>query len=139
MFKYFSESYTTKTVIIQEDMNFNEVDYSGNSFEKVDFNFDVKPILSDKCYACHGPDDKARKANLRLDTKEGFYTSLKDNDHFVIDRNNPEKSELIKRISSENVSYVMPPPESNLKLTEKEKSILKLWIAQIGSRKDTHR
>jgi|TARA_B100000768_G_scaffold45791_1_gene44597 hypothetical protein len=130
LFKYFSESYTTKTVIIQEDMNFNEVDYSGNSFEKVDFNFDVKPILSDKCYACHGPDDKARKANLRLDTKEGFYTSLKDNDHFVIDRNNPEKSELIKRISSENVSYVMPPPESNLKLTEKEKSILKLWIAQ---------
>ena len=50
LFKYFSESYTTKTVIIQEDMNFNEVDYSGNSFEKVDFNFDVKPILSDKCY-----------------------------------------------------------------------------------------
>ena len=130
LFKYFSDSYTTKTVIVQEDINFSEVDYSENSSERVDFNFDVKPILSDKCYACHGPDDKARKANLRLDTKEGFYTSLNDNDHFVIDRNSPEKSELIKRISSKNVNYVMPPPESNLKLTEKEKSILKLWIAQ---------
>ena len=45
---------------------------------EVDFNFDVKPILSDKCYTCHGPDDKARKANLRLDIESGFYKSLED-------------------------------------------------------------
>lgn len=130
LIKYLSESSISKTIVLQEKDNLTDIDFKENSIEKVDFNFDVKPILSDKCYACHGPDDKARKADLRLDTKEGFYNSLQDANHFVIDRKNPEKSELIKRISSENISYVMPPPESNLKLTEKEKNILKLWIAQ---------
>ena len=54
---------------------------------EVNFNFDVKPILSDKCYTCHGPDDKARKANLRLDIEDGFYKALEDNtNHYVIDK-----------------------------------------------------
>ena len=130
LIKYLSESSISKTIVLQEKDNLTDIDFKENSIEKVDFNFDVKPILSDKCYACHGPDDKARKADLRLDTKEGFYNSLQDANHFVIDRKNPDKSELIKRISSENISYVMPPPESNLKLTKKEKNILKLWIVQ---------
>ena len=87
------------------------------SYQAVNFNFDVKPILSDKCYTCHGPDDKARKANLRLDIEQGFYAALEDNpNHFVIDKNNPNESEILKRIDSENSNYIMPPPESNLKL-----------------------
>ena len=100
----------------------------------VDFNFDVKPILSDKCYTCHGPDDKARKANLRLDIESGFYKSLEDNpNHYVINKNSPEKSEILNRINSENASYVMPPPESNLKLSAREKEVLKKWVDQGGN------
>ena len=101
---------------------------------EVDFNFDVKPILSDKCYTCHGPDDKARKANLRLDIERGFYKSLEDNpNHYVINKNSPEKSEILNRINSENTSYVMPPPESNLKLSVREKEVLKKWVNQGGN------
>ena len=75
------------------------------SFQEINFNFDVKPILSDKCYTCHGPDDKARKANLRLDIKEGFYTALEDNpNHFVIDKNNPNKSEILKKELDEKIA-----------------------------------
>ena len=102
--------------------------------DEVNFNFDVKPILSDKCYTCHGPDDKARKANLRLDIESGFYKSLEDNpNHYVINKNSPEKSEILNRINSENASYVMPPPESNLKLSDREKEVLKKWVDQGGN------
>ena len=102
--------------------------------DEVNFNFDVKPILSDKCYTCHGPDDKARKANLRLDIESGFYKSLEDNpNHYVINKNSPEKSEILNRINSENASYVMPPPESNLKLSVREKEVLKKWVDQGGN------
>lgn len=112
--------------------------FSDSEFNLVDFNFDVKPILSDKCYTCHGPDDKARKANLRLDTKDGFYKALEDNpNHFVIDKNNLIESEILKRISSKNSIYKMPPPESNLDLSDREKKILKKWVLQ-GGKWDKH-
>ena len=107
--------------------------FSYSEINLVDFNFDVKPILSDKCYTCHGPDDKARKANLRLDTENGFYKALEDNpNHFVIDKNNLVESEILKRISSKNSIYKMPPPESNLDLSDREKEILKKWVLQGG-------
>lgn len=112
--------------------------FSDSEINLVDFNFDVKPILSDKCYTCHGPDDKARKANLRLDTKDGFYKALEDNpNHFVIDKNNLIESEILKRISSKNSIYKMPPPESNLDLSDREKKILKKWVLQ-GGKWDKH-
>ena len=112
--------------------------FSYSQINLVDFNFDVKPILSDKCYTCHGPDDKARKANLRLDTENGFYKALEDNpNHFVIDKNNLVESEILKRISSKNSIYKMPPPESNLDLSDREKEILKKWVLQ-GGKWDKH-
>ena len=112
--------------------------FSDSEINLVDFNFDVKPILSDNCYTCHGPDDKARKANLRLDTENGFYKALEDNpNHFVIDKNNLAESEILKRISSKNSVYKMPPPESNLDLSEREKEILKKWVLQ-GGKWDKH-
>ena len=112
--------------------------FSDSEINLVDFNFDVKPILSDKCYTCHGPDDKARKANLRLDTENGFYKALEDNpNHFVIDKNNLIESEILKRISSKNSIYKMPPPESNLDLSDREKKILKKWVLQ-GGKWDKH-
>ena len=90
------------TVISKEDSAFSNSNFSNEEINLVDFNFDVKPILSDKCYACHGPDEKARKANLRLDIEDGFYASLKDSEsHFIVNRNNPNESEILKRINSE--------------------------------------
>ena len=96
---------------------------------KIDFNYDVKPILSDKCFACHGPDIKKRQADFRLDNEEGAFRALKSNPaHFAIVRENPEESVLVKRIFSEDPLFQMPPRESNLSLTEREKRILKQWI-----------
>lgn len=98
---------------------------------KVDFNFHVKPILSDKCFACHGPDEKKRQAEFRLDTEEGAFKALKsDSNHFAIVKGNPESSFMIKRIFSEDPLFRMPPVESNLVLTESEKKTLKKWIEQ---------
>ncbi len=99
--------------------------------EVIDFNFHVKPILSDRCFKCHGPDANSREAGLRLDTKEGAFAALgEDKDHYAIVPGNIESSTLIKRIYTENPDDVMPTPESNLKLRAFEKDILKKWIAQ---------
>jgi len=136
-FKFISKDPVEKTFIIEKDSNVLNTEFNSQKIGNIDFNFDVKPILSDKCYTCHGPDDKARKANLRLDVKDDFYKSLEKENHFVIDKKNPEKSELLKRISSQDVGYLMPPPESNLKLTIREKNILRNWIEQ-GGQWDKH-
>ena len=98
---------------------------------QVDFNFHIKPILSDRCYACHGPDEKTREAGLRLDTKEGAFAALGDEkDHFAIMARDLDKSELHHRIHSPDPELVMPPPESNLSLSEYEKRLLDKWIEQ---------
>src|SRR5689334_6027085 len=98
---------------------------------RIDFNYDVKPILSDKCFACHGPDEKKRQASFRLDTEAGAMSALKsDPHHFAIVRENPEESYLVKRIFSQDPLFQMPPPESNLVLTEQEKTTLRKWIEQ---------
>jgi hypothetical protein len=98
---------------------------------KIDFNYHVKPILSDKCFACHGPDVKKRQADFRLDTEEGAFKALQsDSLHFAIVKGNAAESFLIKRIFSEDPLFRMPPVESNLVLTEQEKDVLKKWIEQ---------
>ena len=76
----------------------------------VSYDRDILPILSDNCYPCHGPDEKARKAKLRLDTKEGAFR-VKD-DVAVIVPGKPGDSELIRRITSKDPDEVMPPPKS---------------------------
>lgn len=99
--------------------------------EVVDFNFHVKPILSDRCFKCHGPDSRARKGNLRLDTREGAFAALGESKsrHAII-AGDAEHSALIQRIFSDDPSQVMPPPESNLGLEDYEKAILKKWVEQ---------
>src|SRR6478735_1672968 len=77
--------------------------------DRVDYARDVLPILSDNCYHCHGPDEKARKAKLRLDTKEGAFR-IKD-DVAVIVPGKADQSELVKRITSQDPDERMPPPE----------------------------
>ncbi|MEQ8551369.1 MAG: PSD1 and planctomycete cytochrome C domain-containing protein [Cyclobacteriaceae bacterium] len=96
--------------------------------KKVDFNYDVKPILVQNCYLCHGPDPSSRKGELRLDTYEGA-TALRENGQ-AIDPGKPGRSVLIKRITHEDPSMMMPPPESNLKLSEYDIAVLTKWIDQ---------
>ncbi|PHN08535.1 PSD1 and planctomycete cytochrome C domain-containing protein [Flavilitoribacter nigricans] len=102
-----------------------------NDRELVDYNFDVRPILSDKCFKCHGPDANQRKADLRLDTEEGAYAALKDDaSQFVIVPGEPNQSALYHRITTTDSLDIMPPPEANLALSEGEIELLKKWIEQ---------
>lgn len=97
--------------------------------ETVDFNFHVRPILVQNCYLCHGPDPSGRKADLRLDTFEGATAALKESGHAIVP-GKPSQSQLIYRINNEDEGEIMPPPESNYKLTEREKALLEKWIDQ---------
>ena len=98
---------------------------------RIDFNYHVRPILSDKCFACHGPDEENRQANLRLDTPEGAYRELAESaGKYAIMPGKSGKSELVKRILSEDVEAMMPPPESHLSLNHREIAILTKWIEQ---------
>ena len=94
----------------------------------VDFSRDIQPILSDNCYHCHGPDDKARKAKLRLDTKDGAFR-VKDGIAVVVPGRSSQ-SELIKRITSTDEDELMPPPKSNRKLTRPQIELMKQWVEQ---------
>ena len=99
--------------------------------EKVDFNFHIKPILSDRCFKCHGPDEKTLKANLRLDEKEHAFALLDSvENRYAILPGNAAKSSLIERIKSQDPDMQMPPPESNLHLTGYEIKLLERWIEQ---------
>ena len=97
--------------------------------ETVDFNFHIRPILVQNCYLCHGPDPSGRKADLRLDTYEGATAALKEGGHAVVP-GKPSKSQLVHRIYHEEEDLLMPPPESNYKLSEREKALLEKWIDQ---------
>ena len=99
--------------------------------EVVDFNFHIKPILSDRCFACHGPDAKARKGDVRLDD-EAFAYNLIDTvrDNFVIKPGDLEKSELYQRITDEDPEQRMPPSESKLSVSNFEIALIEKWIKQ---------
>ena len=106
--------------------------------DRVDFNYHVRPILSDRCYACHGPDEAARQAGLRLDIEEDAFIALGEKkDHYAIVKGSVKESTLVNRIYATDESLVMPPPESNLALEDYEKEILKRWIEQ-GAEWKTH-
>lgn len=105
--------------------------------EKIDFNFHVRPILSDRCFNCHGPDENARKANLRLDVEETVFSNIPEKETYAVVGGKPKKSELIKRILSDDPEQVMPPLESNLSLTSEEKAVLIKWVEQ-GADWKTH-
>ncbi len=99
--------------------------------EEVDFNIHVRPLLSDRCFACHGPDANKRESGYRLDTEEGAYAALKDGPNvFGIVPGSSENSEVAHRINSEDPDLIMPPPASNLSLSSTEKEILIKWIDQ---------
>ncbi len=94
----------------------------------VDFNRDIRPILSDKCWACHGPDATAKKIKLRLDDEASAKANL--GNRFAIVPNHPEQSELIHRITSDDKYERMPPVSTGKTLTPQEIELLRAWIAQ---------
>jgi hypothetical protein len=99
--------------------------------EVVDYNYHIRPILSDRCYKCHGPDGNKREADLRLDTEEGAYKALKDDPKgHVIVAGDPLNSDLYLRVAATDTSYLMPPPSSNLALTPYEIKLIEKWIKQ---------
>jgi hypothetical protein len=103
---------------------------------EVSFNRDIRPLLSDNCYYCHGFDEKHREAGLRLDVRE---SALKDNDGVrAIVPGDPDKSELWLRIISEDEDEVMPPPKAHRKpFTSEQKELIKRWIEQ-GAKYEAH-
>ena len=105
----------------------------------ISYNRDIRPVLSDKCFACHGPDVSKVKAGLRLDLPSSAFAELEKNKgHFAIVPGNPDKSELIKRVSSNDPAIMMPIPESHLaRLTTDEIKLFKKWIEQ-GAKYEKH-
>jgi mono/diheme cytochrome c family protein len=99
------------------------------SVGELSFNRDIRPILAEKCFFCHGPDPGTRKAELRLDTEAGLFSPHKDNPAPVL-KGNVGESELVKRITSTDSEEVMPPPKSHKELKPEEVALLKQWIAQ---------
>ena len=96
--------------------------------EAVNFSRDVLPILSEHCFACHGPDEKARKAKLRLDTREGLYGEGRSGEIAVVP-GKPEASELIHRITAEEPQRIMPPPKFGKPLKPEQIATLRRWVA----------
>lgn len=91
--------------------------------QQVDFNRDVRPLLSNNCFQCHGPDEKTRKAGLRFDIPGKA-------EHAIISPGQPDESEFLRRIASDDPAEVMPPPKTGKKLTAREIEVLRAWVKQ---------
>src|SRR5713226_8120173 len=94
--------------------------------QEVEFNRDIRPIFSDKCYTCHGPDKANRKSKLRFDTEAGAKQDL--GGHFAIVPGDPDKSEMVRRITAGNKALRMPPVYSGATLSEPEIDLIRRWI-----------
>jgi len=105
----------------------------------VSYNRDIRPLLSDKCFMCHGPDGNKRRVGLRLDLPSGAFGELQKNKgHYAIVPGSPDKSELIRRIESTDPSVLMPLPESHLtKLSHEEINLFRKWIKE-GAHYEKH-
>ena len=105
---------------------------AGSDSRPVDFSYQIRPLLSDRCFRCHGPDAGKRKAKLRLDMREGMLKKLDDagKGWAVVKPRDPEKSELIRRIFTDDEDDRMPPPESHLTLSAADKAMLKRWVVE---------
>lgn len=104
--------------------------------EPVSFSREIRPILSDNCFSCHGPDEQQRKAGLRLDVREAALKPAKSGKLAIVP-GDVRKSELLKRINSSDAGEVMPPPKSHKVLTSAQKLKLRQWVAQ-GAKYEEH-
>jgi hypothetical protein len=103
--------------------------------ETVDYNLHIKPILSDRCFKCHGPDKSKVEAGLQLTNSEGATEKLKSGRHAIVG-GNINRSELVKRILSKDPEEIMPSPKSHLELSNEEKALLVKWVQQGGEYKE---
>lgn len=95
-----------------------------------DFAGQIKPLLSDRCFLCHGPDEENREADLRLDSEAGIKSPLASDDSLrAVVPGRPDQSELVRRIMSNDPDVQMPPPDSGLQLSADEKKLLTRWIS----------
>ncbi len=108
---------------------------AGLTAADVEFSRDVRPILSDKCFTCHGPDETKRLSGLRLDTEEGVMKDL--GGRFAVSPGRPDESEVWKRISHENDALKMPPVYAPKQLTAEEAETIREWIEQ-GAKYESH-
>ena len=106
------------------------------SLSKIEYNRDIRPILSQNCFACHGADSAARKAGLRLDRYEDAVAPRKDSATAIIP-GKPNESEVMRRILTSDEDDLMPPPDSHKTLTTEQKNLLKRWIAD-GAKYQAH-
>lgn len=106
-----------------------------SALKRLSYSRDIRPILSDKCFTCHGPDSAAREADLRLDMIEGGDDF--DGAYFAIEPGDPDASELVARLHSKKAKQVMPPPAVKNPLTEDEKALLVRWIKE-GAEYEPH-
>jgi hypothetical protein len=106
------------------------------SAASVEFNRDVRPIFSDKCYSCHGTDAKAKHIPFRLDREEDAKATLPDGKRPVVE-GHPEQSEVILRIAAEKSAMRMPPVSTGMKLSDKEVETIQNWIA-LGAKWEKH-
>jgi hypothetical protein len=102
----------------------------------VDFNRQIRPLLSENCFRCHGPDEKERKAKLRLDRKEGLFGELREGGKAVVP-GDAAASDLLQRVTANNPSERMPPPRTNKRLSAEQVELLRRWINQ-GARWSEH-
>ncbi|MCY2998133.1 MAG: c-type cytochrome, partial [Planctomycetota bacterium] len=97
----------------------------------IEFNRDIRPILSDACFACHGPDPHSRQADLRLDERQAAL------DANAILPGNPQASAILERILSNDPDTVMPPPKTGKTITQEQRDLIAEWIRQ-GAKYQTH-
>src|SRR5579863_1374523 len=95
----------------------------------VEFNRDVRPILSDKCYTCHGPDAKSKNVPFRLDSEAAAKAELAGGKRAIVE-GDPSSSELIRRVTAQKPALRMPPAFTGIKLSDAEIETLKQWVAQ---------
>jgi len=100
---------------------------------EVDFNFHIRPLLSDRCYSCHGPDEGSREAGLRLDLEEAAFATLQESKGHAFVKGKLAKSAAWQRIIADDPAFQMPPPESHLSLSPYEKALIARWIEQGAS------
>ncbi len=98
----------------------------------IDYNRQIRPLLADNCFACHGADAKQRKKSLRLDTAKGAYAVLDSGEGHAVVPGKPDESEIISRITTTDDALQMPPPDSGKTLTKAQVELLRRWIAEGG-------
>jgi len=122
-------------VLVSRGMRPTVVAQTNPAIKPVDFNRDIRPILSDTCFACHGPDEQNQQAGLRLDTNEGAFADR--GGYQVIVPGKAAESRLFQRVSAKEESQRMPPPTADRQLTQHQIDLLRRWIDE-GARWETH-